>query len=411
MLAPVPLRDAHDQLLPDVTREVEVDVGNGVELAIDEAPKGKAGVDGIDVREPRQVADDRADGAAAASTRRERVAWRVAAPDLVGDVPRELEHLVVEQEEAREAELVDQLQLFVEPSARAAPVPVGVAIALVEGAIADTRELGNRRFDLVREVRIAVAELLGQVELAALRDSRRALDGGAVEREAVEDLLRRPEERLVVPTPLRLRALQRGAVPDRDQRVLQPRPRQVVSVDVTRHDRPDLQRLGEVAQLRIAPDVASLEGPLELDEEALGAKGLREPRRGARVLHREAEARAPREADEAVVQLLEDRLVERRLQRRLALLRPGVRVRRRQEPAEVRVAARALDEERDVRAVGEGDLRSGDRPHPERLRRLRELERAVDPVVVGERKRLVAELSRPDRQLLGQRGAVEERIG
>src|SRR5215216_5603630 len=393
MLAPVPLRDAHDQLLPDVTREVEVDVGNGVELAIDEAPKGKAGVDGIDVREPRQVADDRADGAAAASTRRERVAWRVAAPDLVGDVPRELEHLVVEQEEACEAELVDQLQLFVEASARAAPVPVGVAIALVEGAIADTRELGNRRFDLVREVRIAVAELLGQVELAALRDSRRALDGGAVEREAVEDLLRRPEERLVVPTPLRLRALQRGAVPDRDQRVLQPRPRQVVSVDVTRHDRPDLQRLGEVAQLRVAPDVASLEGPLELDEEALGAKGLREPRRGARVLHREAE--------EAVVQLLEDRLVERRLQRRLALLRPGVRVRRRQEPAEVRVAARTLDEERDVRAVGEGDLRSGDRPHPERLRRLRELERAVDPVVVGERKRLVAELSRPDRQLLG----------
>src|SRR5215203_3134740 len=273
MLAPVPLRDAHDQLLPDVTREVEVDVGNGVELAIDEAPKGKAGVDGIDVREPRQVADDRADGAAAASTWRERVAWRVAAPDLVGDVPRELEHLVVEQEEACEAELVDQLQLFVEASARAAPVPVGVAIALVEGSIADTRELGNRRFDLVREVRIAVTELLRQVELAALPDSRRALDGGAVEREAVEDLLRRPEERLVVPTPLRLRALQRGAVPDRDQRVL----------------------------------------------------------------HREAEARAPREADEAVVQLLEDCLVERRLKRGLALLRPGVRVRRRQEPAEVRV--------------------------------------------------------------------------
>jgi hypothetical protein len=41
---------------------------------------------------------------------------------------------------------------------------------------------------------------------------------------------------------------------------------------------------------------------------------------------------------------------------------------------------------------------------------VRELERAIDAVVVGERERLVAELRRARRQLLGQRGAVEERI-
>jgi hypothetical protein len=40
-----------------------------------------------------------------------------------------------------------------------------------------------------------------------------------------------------------------------------------------------------------------------------------------------------------------------------------------------------------------------------------ELERAVDAVVVGERERLVAELGGPRGDLLGQRGAVEERIG
>jgi len=42
---------------------------------------------------------------------------------------------------------------------------------------------------------------------------------------------------------------------------------------------------------------------------------------------------------------------------------------------------------------------------------MRELERAVDPLVVGQRQRLVTELGRPRRQFLRQRGAVEEGIG
>ena len=59
----------------------------------------------------------------------------------------------------------------------------------------------------------------------------------------------------------------------------------------------------------------------------------------------------------------------------------------------------------------EGQLRAGDRPDAEVLRRVRELERAVDAVVVGERERRVAELRRPRRQLLRLRGPVEERVG
>jgi len=42
---------------------------------------------------------------------------------------------------------------------------------------------------------------------------------------------------------------------------------------------------------------------------------------------------------------------------------------------------------------------------------VRELERAVEPVVVGERERLVPQLGRLGRELFGQRGAVQERIG
>jgi hypothetical protein len=63
-----------------------------------------------------------------------------------------------------------------------------------------------------------------------------------------------------------------------------------------------------------------------------------------------------------------------------------------------------------MRPVGEGHLGAGDRADAERLRRVRELERAVDAVVVGERERLVAELRRLNRELLRQRRPVEERV-
>jgi len=49
--------------------------------------------------------------------------------------------------------------------------------------------------------------------------------------------------------------------------------------------------------------------------------------------------------------------------------------------------------------------------HAERLRRVRELERAVDTVVVGERERCVAELGRADDQFFRERSAVQKRIG
>ena len=45
-----------------------------------------------------------------------------------------------------------------------------------------------------------------------------------------------------------------------------------------------------------------------------------------------------------------------------------------------------------MRAVGERQLGAGDGTHAEVLGRVRELERAVDPVVVGERECGIAEL-------------------
>ena len=138
---------------------------------------------------------------------------------------------------------------------------------------------------------------------------------------------------------------------------------------------------------------------------------MRKPCSCVRVADAESVARAAGEADEPFVQLLEQALVEARREQLSVLFRPRARVRVREQPAEVRVALRGLDEQRDVRTALERDLGAGDRADAEVLRRVRELERAVDPVVVGQRERRVAELGRLRRQLLGLGCPVEERVG
>ena len=108
VLAAVLLGDADDQLLADVAREVEVDVGHRRELAVEEAAERELVRDRVDVREAGQVADERADRRAAAAARRQHVPHRAGPAHLERDLARELEHLPVQQEEAGEPELVDQ---------------------------------------------------------------------------------------------------------------------------------------------------------------------------------------------------------------------------------------------------------------------------------------------------------------
>src|SRR3989441_10734478 len=63
-----------------------------------------------------------------------------------------------------------------------------------------------------------------------------------------------------------------------------------------------------------------------------------------------------------------------------------------------------------MRTVEQRQLRTGDRLEAERLRLLGERHRAVDAVVVGEGERLVSQVRGRERQLLGERGAVEKRV-
>ena len=173
VLAAVLLRHADDQLLADVARKVEVDVGHRRQLAVEEAPEREVRRDRVDVREPGQVADERADGRAAAAAGREHVPHRPGPAHLERDLARELEHLPVQQEEAGEAEVADQRELLVEAGEHAPLVAVQPGVALRERALADATELDDRRLVPVGEVGIAVAELLRQVERAAARRARR----------------------------------------------------------------------------------------------------------------------------------------------------------------------------------------------------------------------------------------------
>ena len=203
----------------------------------------------------------------------------------------------------------------------------------------------------------------------------------------------------MVSAPLLLGALERPTVADRDHRVLEERPHAVVSVHVARGDGLHTDRLRQLPQLVVAPSVSPFVGPLELDEEPLSPEDCGQLGRAVGVPDREPVPRTAGEADQALVVRGEQVPVQRR-RHRLGRLEPGPRVRRGQEPAEVRVPPRRLDEQRDVRPIGERHLSAGDRPHAERFGRMRELERSVDTVVVGERERLVAELRGAGGELL-----------
>ena len=180
VLAPVALRHSHDELLADVAREVEVDVGNRRELPVQEATERELVRDRVDVREAGEVADDGADRAPTPASGREELPRRAVPAHLERALPRELEHLMVEEEEAREPELVDEAELVLE--AGAPPVVVGAGharplhpVALVDRGAADRGELEDRGLLAVREVGVAVAELFREIERQALGEPRRSV--------------------------------------------------------------------------------------------------------------------------------------------------------------------------------------------------------------------------------------------
>ena len=113
-LVAVALVHARDQLLADVAREVEVDVGQRGQLLVEKAPDQQLVGDRVDVREPGQEADDRGDARAAAPPGRQQRPGALGAAHLHRHLARQLEHVVVQQEEAGQAQRVDDPHLLLQ---------------------------------------------------------------------------------------------------------------------------------------------------------------------------------------------------------------------------------------------------------------------------------------------------------
>ena len=205
----------------------------------------------------------------------------------------------------------------------------------------------------VGEVRVAVPELLGEIELQPLRDLHGALRGCTVDAvEALDHLRRRSQHRLTVATPLALAAVERRAAANRDQRVLQHGAAAVVRVHVTRRDRLHPQVLRQVTEEHVPSRVAPLEWPLQLDVEAVAPERLRQAGGTVRVAQAEPVARAPGEADEALAELRHGLQGDGRRQGLTVLTArtPRPCMRGGEDAAEVGVAAAVLAEQRHVSA-------------------------------------------------------------
>jgi hypothetical protein len=133
---------------------------------------------------------------------------RVAPTHLTRDIRGQLEHLPVQEEEAGETDLVDERELLVEAGASLPLVAVGVAVASLEGAVADPGQLGDRGLVAFGEVRVAVAELLREVELEPLGELCGPRNGFEIVRETFGDRSGRKQDTLVVPAPLALGAFE-----------------------------------------------------------------------------------------------------------------------------------------------------------------------------------------------------------
>ncbi len=223
--------------------------------------------------------------------------------------------------------------------------------------------------------------------------------------------------------------VERRPVLDRHQHVLETMSLSRVVVDVSRRDDAQLQVLCQFHQHPVAPDVPVDEVVLELDEEIAVAEPVRVSPRGRfrlTVLPRGDQRRhlakaAAGEHDEPLRVPREDVQFDARLPS--LVLQVGVG----QQAAEVGVAPLRLAEQRQVNrgggvifllpssifpgaglGWGKRDLRAGDRAQAPGPRAVRELHRPVQTIVVSERERLIAELQRPQHQLLDVGGAFEE---
>ncbi len=206
----------------------------------------------------------------------------------------ELQQVVVQEEEPRQAELADEPELLLQARRRVAPQAVPGRVAHVEPRRADLREraVGGP----VLRAGVAVAEVLREVEGQRRGQPRGLGHRVGVVLEARGHRLRRRQDVAVVAAAQRLGRVERRVLAQRDERVLQRRARVRVGVHIAGRDARDAEPPGQGHQPAVQRAVATEVRALELDPEGLRPEGRQEPSHRRLVTH--ALARASREADE-----------------------------------------------------------------------------------------------------------------
>ncbi len=246
-LVAVALVHREDQLLADVAREVEVDVGHGGHLAVEEAAEREPGRDGIDVREPGQVADDRADraprprpgGSADAASRARAPRRRSRGPSRGSRGAAGRSPTAGGRRSGRSSS-----------RAGSAPACSGVASARSARARRCRAARAGRRPGRRRSGWGSGSRARGQVEPSSVRDhAGRATPPGR--RRSARPSRRAAQHVLAVAAPLGLAGLERRAAADRDERVLQ-RARARAWTCTSFVTTGDAERRGQLAQRRAA---------------------------------------------------------------------------------------------------------------------------------------------------------------
>ncbi len=222
------------------------------------------------------------------------------------------------------------------------------AVALVQPRAAELREAAHRAG--VLRAGVAVAEVARQVEAQLLGEAHTLAHRLGVLGEARRHRRGDSQHVAVVAPSQRLAGVERGAVAQRHEGVLQLRALARVGVHVaarhTRHPEAPGERLERPVARAIVPGV----GALQLHAQAVRTERIQQPPRRGLVVH--AVVGAARETHQPLA-VLPHRLQAHRWLAPLAAAGPlaCVRVRQRQQPAEVAPAARVAHQQRQVTAA------------------------------------------------------------
>ncbi len=273
VFVPELLVDPLDQPLANLARKIEIDIGNRVELFVQEATEEEVVRDRIDMRETDQIADDRADRRSAPASRRQigDSARALAPAHFQGDLGRQNEQIPIEEKEPGQLVLGDDAQLFVDPPDRLGFV---ARIANVQLFVADLAQVVVRRRAVRRGVvGEDVGQVVGEIEFAAAFgdfDCVRERRGPFVEE--LGHLFGGAKVELTVRAAELMGVVQGGAVMDGDQHVLQPVAVGKVVMDIPGGDVAQAQLVRQPDQGANALDIAMDFVVLQLDEDRIASQ-------------------------------------------------------------------------------------------------------------------------------------------